>query len=126
MLVARVTLMVSFNQPKVGFSVKGKAPYMEGECRMTVFDATSNARTFDYRSDNVGYAPRAFGQHIENAGTTTARLLNVFNLPVFQDISLNQWMALTPPEFVRGHLNLDETAMKALGREVRTVVRIQP
>jgi oxalate decarboxylase len=97
--------------------------YMEGECRMTVFDATANARTFDYRAGDVGFVPRTLGHYIENTGTTTARLLNVFNLPTFQDISLNQWMALTPAELVQGHLNLDETAMKALRRGSRTVVR---
>jgi hypothetical protein len=32
-------------------------------------------------------------------------------------------MALTPAELVQGHLNLDETAMKALRRGTRTVVR---
>ena len=97
--------------------------YMEGECRMTVFDATANARTFDYRAGDVGFVPRTLGHYIENMGTTTSRLLNVFNLPKFQDISLNQWMALTPSELVQGHLNLDETAMKALRRATRTVVR---
>jgi oxalate decarboxylase len=47
----------------------------------------------------------------------------MFNLPTFQDISLNQWMALTRADLVQGHLNLDETAMKALRRGTRTVIR---
>jgi oxalate decarboxylase len=32
-------------------------------------------------------------------------------------------MALTPPDMVRGTLNLDDTVMKALRREFRPVVR---
>ena len=87
MLVARVKLTeLSSNRPKMGFSVKGKgeAPYMEGECRMTVFDATCNARFFDYRSGDVGYVPRTLGYHIQNAGTTTARLLNVLTFRSFR------------------------------------------
>jgi oxalate decarboxylase len=50
-------------------------------------------------------------------------LPNVFNSPKYKDVSLNNWMALTPPDLVRGHLNLDETAMNALRRERCAVVR---
>ena len=97
--------------------------YMEGEARMTVFDATSNARTFNYRAGDVGFVPRTLGHYIENTGSTPVRVINVFNSPVYEDISLNQWMALTPPDLVKGHLNLDDTAMRALGRDYRPVVR---
>jgi oxalate decarboxylase len=97
--------------------------YLEGEARMTVFDATSNARTFDYRAGDVGFVPRTLGHYIENTGSTPVRVINVFNSPVYEDVSLNQWMALTPPDLVRGHLNLDEAAMKALRPDYRPVVR---
>lgn len=97
--------------------------YLEGEARMTVFDATAKARTFNFREGDVGFVPSTMGHYIENIGATTLRCLNVFNSPKFKDISLNNWMALTPPDLVRGHLNLDEVAMKALRRERRPVVR---
>ncbi len=97
--------------------------YIEGQARMTVFDATSKARTFDYRPGDVGFVPRTLGHYIENTGDVTARILNVFNGPKFEDISLNQWLALTPPDLVQGHLNLEDTAMKALRRSHRPVVR---
>src|SRR5271166_322728 len=97
--------------------------YMEGEARMTVFDATSNARTFNYRAGDIGFVPRTLGHYIENTGSTPVRVINVFNSPVYEDVSLNQWMALTPPDLVKGHLNLDESAMRALRRDYRPVVR---
>ena len=34
----------------------------------------------------------------------------------FACVSLNQWMALTPPELVRAHLNLDQQTLAALRR----------
>jgi len=97
--------------------------YLEGEARMTVFDATSKARTFNYTAGDVGFVPRTLGHYIENIGSTTLRLINVFNTPRYKDISLNNWMALTPPDLVRGHLDLDDVAMKALKRERCSVVR---
>jgi oxalate decarboxylase len=97
--------------------------YLAGEARMTVFDATSKARTFNYTSGDVGFVPRTMGHYIENTGPNMLRLVNVFNSPKYKDVSLNNWMALTPPALVKGHLNLDETAMKALKRERCAVVR---
>src|SRR5215218_2951075 len=44
-------------------------------------------------------------------------------LLVFDDVSLNQWMALTPPELVRAHLNLDEQTIAALSKEKPIIVR---
>jgi oxalate decarboxylase len=50
-------------------------------------------------------------------------VINVFNGPKYKDMSLNQWMALTPPALVRGHLDLDDIAMAALRRSRRPVIR---
>jgi oxalate decarboxylase len=97
--------------------------YLRGEARMTVFDATSKARTFNFREGDVGFVPRTMGHYIENIGATTMRCINVFNKPIYKDVSLNNWMALSPPDLVRGHLSLDDVAMKALRRERRPIVR---
>jgi len=96
--------------------------YLEGEARMTVFDATSKARTFNFQAGDVGFVPRTMGHYIENIGTTTMRVINVFNSKHCTDISLNQWMALTPPALVQGHLDLDDVAMASLRRDRRPVV----
>lgn len=97
--------------------------YMQGEARMTVFDATAKARTFNYRSGDVGFVPRTTGHYIENIGTTTLKVISVFNTPQFSDISLRQWLALTPPALVRGHLGLDDTVMAALAAPSHPVTR---
>jgi oxalate decarboxylase len=97
--------------------------YVEGEARMTVFDATSKARTFSYTTGDVGFVPRTLGHYIENVGETTLKLINVFNSPKYKDVSLNNWMALTPPDLIKGHLNVDDSVIKALKRERCSVVR---
>jgi hypothetical protein len=43
----------------------------------------------------------------------------------FAYVSLNQWMALTPPELVRAHLNLDQQTLAALRRDKPIVVASQ-
>jgi oxalate decarboxylase len=40
----------------------------------------------------------------------------MFRSDRFADVSLAQWMALTPPELVQAHLNLSAATMAAIGR----------
>jgi oxalate decarboxylase len=96
--------------------------FIEGEGRMTVFASGSKARTFDYRAGDVGYVPFAMGHYVENTGSGPLRFLEMFRSDRFADVSLNQWMALTPPELVRAHLHLDDRMMGALHPDKRPVV----
>jgi oxalate decarboxylase len=96
--------------------------YIAGEGRMGVFGASEDARTFDYRAGDVGYVPFAMGHYIENTGNEMLRFLEMFRSPLFVDVSLNQWMALTPPELVQGHLKLDPAVMEALRKEKSPIV----
>jgi oxalate decarboxylase len=38
----------------------------------------------------------------------------MFRSDHYADISLNQWLALTPPELVQAHLNLDQSTTAAI------------
>jgi oxalate decarboxylase len=96
--------------------------YMSGQGRMTVFASGGKARTFDYQAGDVGYIPFAMGHYVENTGDETLVFLEMFRSDRFADISLNQWMALTPPELVQAHLNLDQSTMAALSKTKPIIV----
>jgi oxalate decarboxylase len=96
--------------------------YIEGQARMGVFAAAGQARTFDFMAGDVGYVPFAMGHYIENTGNTPLRFLEMFKSSYYADVSLNQWMALTPPELVEAHLNLEKQVMAALRKEKVPVV----
>jgi oxalate decarboxylase len=97
--------------------------YIAGRGRMSVFASGGKARTFDYRAGDVGYVPFAMGHYIENTGDEPLRFLEMFRSDRFADVSLNQWMALTPPELVQAHLNLDEQTMAALSKSKPLIVK---
>jgi oxalate decarboxylase len=88
--------------------------YISGQAKMTVFASSGKARTFDYQAGDVGYVPFAMGHYILNTGTEPVRFLEMFRSDRFADISLNQWLALTPPELVQAHLNLDQSTTSAI------------
>jgi oxalate decarboxylase len=96
--------------------------YIEGQARMAVFAAAGQARTFDFRANDVGYVPFAMGHYIENTGDTRLRFLEIFNSDHYADVSLNQWLALTPPELVSAHLKTDPQFMRALRKDKSPVV----
>lgn len=97
--------------------------YLAGRARMTVFASGGKARTFDYQAGDVGYVPFAMGHYVENTGEETLRFLEMFRSDHFADVSLSQWMALTPPELVRAHLNVDQQTVAALSKEKPVLVR---
>jgi oxalate decarboxylase len=97
--------------------------YISGTARMTVFGANGTANTFDYQAGDVGYIPFPMGHYIENTGTTTLRFLEMFRADRYRDVSLDQWMALIPPELVEAHLNIDRQTIDALTKRKQLVVR---
>lgn len=97
--------------------------YLAGQGRMTVFIGNGNARTFDYRAGDVGYVPFATGHYIQNTGTESLWFLEMFKSNIFDDVSLNQWMALTPQELVKSNLNVGPELINALRKEKWPVVK---
>ncbi|SFJ12865.1 oxalate decarboxylase [Paenibacillus sp. UNC496MF] len=97
--------------------------YLSGQARMTVFGGNGIARTFDYRAGDVGYVPFAMGHYVQNTGTDTVWFLEMFKAPRFEDVSLNQWMALTPHQLVQSNLNASPELMNALRKVKWPVVK---
>ncbi|QDS37679.1 oxalate decarboxylase family bicupin [Brevibacillus brevis] len=97
--------------------------YISGQARMTVFIGNGNARTFDYQAGDVGYVPFATGHYIQNTGTETVWFLEMFKSDRFVDVSLNQWMALTPHELVASNLCVGPELLDALRKDKWPVVK---
>jgi len=96
--------------------------FLEGIARITVFASSANARTFDYQAGDIGYVPPSFGHYVENTGNTTMKYLEIFNSNLYEDISLNQWLALTPPDMVKAHLQLSDETISQLQKVKPLVV----
>jgi oxalate decarboxylase len=98
--------------------------YIEGQARMGIFAASGQARTFDFLAGDVGFVPFAMGHYVENTGAAPLRFLEIFKSSYYADVSLNQWMALTPPELVNAHLKLGPLVMNALRKVKQPVVPV--
>lgn len=96
--------------------------YISGQARMGVFTGNGTARTFDYRAGDVGYVPFATGHYIQNTGSQPVWYLEMFKSDRFADVSLNQWMALTPKQIIKENICVGPEFINALRKEKWPVV----
>lgn len=96
--------------------------FIEGQARITLFASSGNARTYNYQAGDVSYIPASYGHYVENIGNSTLKFLEIFNSDRYQDISLNQWLALTPPALVKAHLQLPDDVINNLNKTKAVVV----
>lgn len=82
--------------------------FLQGQARVSIYDAPSASRTFDFRAGDVGYIPVPQAHYIENTGNETLVFLEVLQAPRFTDISVNQWLGLTSKQIVTDTLNITE------------------
>lgn len=97
--------------------------YIQGEARMTVFMPGPIARTFNYRAGDVGYVPVGGFHYVQNTGKEKLIFLEFFNSSHFADVSLSQWIAMTPKEVVKSCLNLPDKFLDNLGKESHPIVK---
>lgn len=96
--------------------------YISGKARMTVVGTGARARTMDFEAGDVGYIQKTLPHYIDNIGDRDLRFIEVFRASRFQDLSLSEWLAHTPPELVMAHLNIDEATYNQFPREKRVVL----
>ncbi|TLD18568.1 hypothetical protein PspLS_10153 [Pyricularia sp. CBS 133598] len=97
--------------------------FLQGSARMTVFSAPSSSRTFDYTAGDVGYIRTAESHYIENTGTEDVVFLEVLQAKKFSDISVSQWLALTPRQVVKDTLHLSDAVLDRLPKD-KTLIKV--
>ena len=81
--------------------------YIKGQARMTVFNTGPQAVTADFRPGDLGYVPKSLGHYVENTGDTDLVFMEIFKTARYEEVSLSDWLAHSPPDMVAATLNLD-------------------
>jgi len=71
---------------------------LAGTIRATLFGSRGRYREATLATGDVGSIPQGYGHSLENIGTTTARILIVFNAGAYETIDLSQWIAGQPAD----------------------------
>ncbi|PKY09408.1 Bicupin, oxalate decarboxylase/oxidase [Aspergillus campestris IBT 28561] len=98
--------------------------FHQGTARATVFLGDSKARTFDFRAGDTGVFPDNSGHYIENTSETEKLIwIEIYKSDRVADISLAQWLALTPADTVANTLKVDIEVVKQIKKEKQLLVK---
>ncbi|KAI9036180.1 Bicupin [Aspergillus affinis] len=97
--------------------------FHHGQARATVFLGDSKARTFDFQAGDTGVFPEDSGHYIENTSDNEKLIwIEIYKSDRVADISLAQWLALTPADVVAQTLKVDIEVVKRIKKEKQTFV----
>jgi oxalate decarboxylase len=96
--------------------------YIAGEGRMTIMATGGRARTMDFQTGDVGYVQQTLPHYVENTGDTDLIFLEMFKSSAYQDFSLSDWLAHTPPQLVMAHLRVDKATYDAIPKSNNAVM----
>ena len=86
--------------------------YIKGSARMTVFNAGPRAQTADFRPGDIGVVKKGLGHYVQNTGDTELVFMEIFKTDRYQEVTLAQWLAGSPPEMLAETLGLDAETIK--------------
>ncbi|PQE21671.1 oxalate decarboxylase protein [Rutstroemia sp. NJR-2017a WRK4] len=115
--------------------------FIAGSARISIYAAQGLARTFDYHAGDCGYIPKAMTHYVENVGKDDLIFIEVLQADHFSgkyyphsirwvdadisviDISVGQWLALTPPQIVADTLNLTNQTVSSFKKDKQFIVK---
>ncbi|KIL87814.1 hypothetical protein FAVG1_08693 [Fusarium avenaceum] len=97
--------------------------FHKGQAKATVFIGNAAARTFDFSAGDTAAFPDNSGHYIENTSKDEDLVwIEVYKSDRVADISLTQWLALTPPEIVAQTLNVSISFVESLKKEKQVLI----
>jgi oxalate decarboxylase len=70
--------------------------------------------TAEFGPGDVCFIPQGFGHWVEQLGGDMTQLVILFNNPLYQEISLSQWLAANPPGLIEDNFGLTEEVVDKL------------
>ncbi|KAL8723590.1 MAG: hypothetical protein Q9225_000132 [Loekoesia sp. 1 TL-2023] len=92
--------------------------FHRGQARATVFLGGATARTFDFTAGDTAVFPDNSGHYVENTShNETLIWIELYKSDRVADVSLTQWLALTPQDIVASTLKIPLEVVKGLKKE---------
>ncbi|QIW98628.1 hypothetical protein AMS68_004146 [Peltaster fructicola] len=97
--------------------------FASGHARATVFVGGATARTFDFSAGDTAVFPDNAGHYVVNTSKNeTLTWLELYKSDRVIDISLTQWLALTPSNIVANVLKIPLSVAKNLKKEKQLII----
>ena len=96
--------------------------YIKGRARVTIFGAHGRVATEEFGAGHVAFIKQGFGHHVEQIGSEPTQFLAMFNSPVYEEISLSQWLAANPPSMIADNLGLSVSEVEKLPKRSQGII----
>ncbi|EGD93646.1 oxalate decarboxylase [Trichophyton tonsurans CBS 112818] len=97
--------------------------FHSGNARATVYLGGGLARTFDFTAGDAGVFPDNSGHYIENTSETEELIyLELYKADRVADVSLSQWLALTPSDIAAAAINVPIEVIEQIKKEKQYIV----
>ena len=90
--------------------------WVQGSGRMTVFNTGPAAVTMDFHAGDVGYVKKGLGHYIQNTGSTDIIMVETFKDKQFSEVTLSQWLAVSPRQMVAETLKMDPRLIEQISK----------
>ena len=96
--------------------------YVKGRARVTVFGSHGRVRTEELGPGNVGFIKQGYGHYVEQIGDEATELLILFNSPVYEEISLSNWLGANPNSILTTNFGVDRGVLDQLPKSERGIL----
>ncbi|KFY06521.1 hypothetical protein V492_07988, partial [Pseudogymnoascus sp. VKM F-4246] len=98
--------------------------FHKGTAQATIFIGGGNSRTIDLVAGDVAVFPDNSGHYVLNTHPTEDLVwIELYKSERVADISLTQWLALTPPDIVASTLKISREVVDKLKKEKQLLVQ---
>lgn len=97
--------------------------FLAGQARVSIYEAPSAGASIDFSAGDISYVKATASHYIENTGVEDVVFLEMLQAPRFSDISVGQWLKLTPKQIVKDTLHLPDSLLDNLSPNKQYVVR---
>ncbi|HYZ33636.1 MAG TPA: cupin domain-containing protein [Crenalkalicoccus sp.] len=85
--------------------------FIKGQASIGLFGASGRNRIESFGPGDVSYVPAGYGHYVENTGKETLEMLVIFDRGEYQEISLSNWIATSPPWLLSNNFGVDEKVL---------------
>ncbi|KAJ5760460.1 hypothetical protein N7520_007616 [Penicillium odoratum] len=97
--------------------------FLAGNARVSVYEAPTSGATVDFSAGDISYVKATASHYIENTGDEDVVFLEMLQATRFSDISVGQWLKLTPKQIIKDTLHVPDSLLDNLSPNKQYVVQ---
>lgn len=86
--------------------------YLRGQAQVLLFGSGGRSKVADFKPGDVAYLPAGYGHAIRNTGTEDLEIVLTFDGGHYEEISLTDWIAASPPHLLANNFGVPADTFK--------------